>query len=100
VREEIFGPVLSVVKFNGIEEALEIANDSEYGLGGGVFSSDMAKIDKVIREMDQGAVNVNSYFQTWTDSPFGGFKQSGIGRELGPDSIKNYLETKTVTFTP
>ena len=96
VREEIFGPVLSVLKFNGIEEAIEIANDSDYGLTGSVQTTDMRKADIIARRMEQGNVNVNSHFSVWVDSPFGGFKESGIGRELGQSSLDNYMETKAV----
>lgn len=96
VREEIFGPVLSVLKFSDIDEALDMANDSNYGLMGGVFTKDMAKANRVAAEMEQGSVNINTYFSVWSDSPFGGFKESGIGRELGESGLDNYLETKMV----
>ncbi len=96
VREEIFGPVLSVLKFSDIDEALEIANNSNYGLSGGVFTSDMKKANRVAAEMEQGNVNINTYFSLWVDTPFGGFKESGIGRELSENGLNNYLETKAV----
>jgi len=96
VREEIFGPVLSVLKFKDIDEALEIANNSNYGLSGGVFTSDMKKANRVAAEMEQGNVNINTYFSLWVDTPFGGFKESGIGRELSENGLNNYLETKAV----
>ena len=96
VREEIFGPVLSVLKFNDIDEALAIANNSNYGLSGGVFTQDMKKANRVAAEMQQGNVNINTYFSLWVDTPFGGFKESGIGRELSENGLANYLETKAV----
>lgn len=96
VREEIFGPVLSVLKFSDIDEALDIANNSNYGLSGGVFTQDMKKANRVAAEMEQGNVNINTYFSVWVDSPFGGFKESGIGRELSENGLDNYLETKAV----
>lgn len=96
VREEIFGPVLSVLKFSEIDEALEIANNSNYGLSGGVFTEDMRKANRVALEMQQGNVNINTYFSLWVDTPFGGFKESGIGRELSENGLNNYLETKAV----
>lgn len=96
VREEIFGPVLSVLKFSDIDEALEIANNSNYGLSGGVFTQDMKKANRIAAEMEQGNVNINTYFSVWIDSPFGGFKESGIGRELSENGLSNYLETKAV----
>ena len=96
VREEIFGPVLSVLKFSDIDEALEIANNSNYGLSGGVFTQDMRKANRVAAEMEQGNVNINTYFSLWVDTPFGGFKESGIGRELSENGLNNYLETKAV----
>ena len=96
VREEIFGPVLSVLKFSDADEALSIANDSNYGLSGGVFTNDMKKANRVASEMEQGNVNINTYFSLWVDTPFGGFKESGIGRELSENGLDNYLETKAV----
>jgi len=100
VREEIFGPVVTIQKFKSgegsVEEALSIANDSDYGLVGGVFTQDKSKANTVVRKLQCGQVGNNTYLGVFYDTPFGGFKQSGIGRELSSDSLENYFETKTV----
>ena len=100
VKEEIFGPVVSIIKFksgeDSVEEALSLANDSKYGLMGGVFTQDKSKANQVARKLQCGQVGNNTYWGMFYDTPFGGYKQSGIGREMGSDSIENYLETKTV----
>jgi len=75
---------------------LNIANNSEYGLAGGVFTSDAKKQALFSQKMETGIVNVNAYFSLFYDSPFGGVKQSGYGRELGHASLENFLEEKTV----
>lgn len=98
VREEIFGPVLSVLKFSDLDQALDIANDSVYGLAGGVFTQDMKKANHVAQNMEQGNVYVNTFFPIWVDTPWGGFKQSGIGRELSVNGLNNYLEDKAVIY--
>ena len=100
VREEIFGPVVTIQKFKSgegsLEEALSIANDSDYGLVGGVFTQDKSKANTVVRKLQCGQVGNNTYLGIFYDSPFGGYKQSGVGRELSTDALQNYLETKTV----
>lgn len=100
VQEEIFGPVCSVLKFKSgegsVEDAIRVANDTKYGLVGGVFTNDRTKMNTVIRHMKCGMVGNNTYWGTFYESPFGGFKESGIGREFGADTINNYLEPKTV----
>jgi aldehyde dehydrogenase (NAD+) len=98
VRDEIFGPVTSVLKFSEIDEAIAIANNSEYGLVGGVFSADQIKTHKVVGEMQCGAVYVNNWFNMFYDAPFGGYKQSGFGREMGEEGIESFLETKSVIY--
>ncbi|OMJ73602.1 hypothetical protein SteCoe_27679 [Stentor coeruleus] len=95
-KEEIFGPVLSVLKFKTIDEVIERANNSNYGLSAGVVTNDMEKALKIVNGLRTGTVCVNCYAVTTEGTPFGGYKQSGVGRELGEDGIMNYLETKTV----
>jgi len=96
-REEIFGPVLSVVSFKTIDEALHLANNTEYGLGAAVMSKDKEVCKKVVRGLEAGIVWVNCSQPTFIQAPWGGYKQSGIGRELGPWGLENYLETKQVS---
>jgi len=95
-NEEIFGPVVSVVRFGGEAEAIEIANDSPYGLSGSIWSRDVAKALRVARGVETGALSVNSNSSVRYSTPFGGFKQSGIGRELGPDALLGFSEEKNV----
>jgi betaine-aldehyde dehydrogenase len=102
VREEIFGPVLVVQLFEGEEEAVRLANDTEYGLAGGVFTGDTAKGLRVLRQLRAGITWLNTYHPTFNEAPWGGYKQSGIGRELGTFGLEAYLETKqiNVALTP
>lgn len=94
-REEVFGPVMAVIPFDGDEEAVQIANDSNYGLGGSIWSSDQERALGVARRVRTGTIGVNSY-NIDLGSPFGGMKDSGIGRELGPEGLNNYLEYKSI----
>lgn len=95
-REEIFGPVLTVVKFKNADEALMFANDTEYGLASGVHTTCIEKALYVANNLKAGTVWVNTYNALHVQLPFGGYKTSGIGRELGEEVLNNYLETKTV----
>ncbi|WP_407697043.1 aldehyde dehydrogenase [Skermanella mucosa] len=95
-REEIFGPVLSVIPFEDEDEAVSIANDSPYGLGAGLWTESISKAHTLPNRLQTGMVWVNTYRATSYMAPFGGYKQSGIGRESGQDAIKEYLQTKTV----
>lgn len=97
-REEIFGPVVSVIAFEDEDDAIRIANDSEYGLSGSIWSRDIGRAVRVSRAVEAGnlSVNSNSSVRYWT--PFGGYKQSGLGRELGPDALDAFTETKNVFF--
>ncbi|UQA59587.1 aldehyde dehydrogenase family protein [Polyangium aurulentum] len=97
-REEIFGPVLSVIPFDSEEEAIAIANDTEYGLAAAVWSRSLARAHRVIRELRAGITWVNTYHPTFNELPWGGYKQSGTGRELGLYGIEQYLETKQVNI--
>ncbi|NML87584.1 aldehyde dehydrogenase [Sphingobium sp. TB-6] len=94
-REEIFGPVLAVISYDGEDEAIRIANDSPFGLGGSVWSSDSAHATDVARKVATGTVGVNGYLPS-IGSPFGGIKASGMGREFGPEAINAYQNTKSI----
>jgi betaine-aldehyde dehydrogenase len=94
-REEIFGPVLVVIPYDDEDDAIRIANDSDYGLGGGVFTRDSLHGTAVARRIRTGAVGINAWSRAM-NLPFGGFKQSGIGRENGPESLQAYLESKAM----
>lgn len=95
--DEIFGPVLAVRTFKSEEEAVERANDSAYGLAAAVMSADLDRAQRVARAMEAGIVWVNCSQPTFTEAPWGGIKESGIGRELGHWGLSNYLEVKQVT---
>ncbi len=97
-REEIFGPVLAVIACEDEEEAIRIANDSEFGLSGAVWSASEERALQVARRLRTGTVNVNGGNFYAADAPFGGYKQSGIGREMGPEGFEEYLETKTIAI--
>jgi len=95
-REEIFGPVLVVIPFEDDEDAIRIANDSDYGLGGAVYSADTERAMQVARRIRAGAISVNGGMSITGDLPFGGYKQSGIGREWGREGLEEFLETKAI----
>ena len=94
-REEIFGPVLCITTYSNEEEAIELANDSEYGLSGGVWSGDESRAMKVARKLRTGQVSINGGAFNVT-APFGGYKKSGLGRELGVHGMEEFLETKSI----
>ncbi len=95
-REEVFGPVVSVLAFEDEADAISMANDSEYGLSGSIWTRDIGRALRVSRAIESGnlSVNSNSSVRFWT--PFGGYKQSGLGRELGPDALDSFTEVKNV----
>lgn len=95
-REEIFGPVLTVIAHDGDDDAVRIANDSPYGLSGTVFSGDDDRAQAVAARLRVGTVNVNGGIWYSADAPFGGYKQSGVGREMGVAGFEEYLETKLI----
>jgi aldehyde dehydrogenase (NAD+) len=95
-REEIFGPVLTVIAHDGDDDAIRIANDSPYGLSGSVFSGDPERAQAVADRLRVGTVNVNGGVWYSADAPFGGYKQSGVGREMGLAGFEEYLETKVI----
>ena len=95
-REEIFGPVLTVLPFEGDDDAVALANDSDYGLSGSVWSADRDRAMALGRRLRTGTVSVNGGVWYSPDVPFGGYKQSGVGREMGVAGFEEYLETKVV----
>ncbi|WP_341229767.1 aldehyde dehydrogenase [Nocardioides salarius] len=97
-QEEIFGPVVSVIAYDGVEEAVRIANDSDYGLAGTVWTADLAAGIDVARQVRTGTYGVNTYTMDFA-APFGGFKASGLGREFGPEGMAQYTEVKSI-YTP
>lgn len=98
VQEEIFGPVVVVQKFDSEEEAIELANDSVYGLAGAVFTNDITRAHRVVKALRAGITWVNAYHNTYTECPWGGYKQSGWGRELGTFGLEAYTEVKQINI--
>lgn len=98
VREEIFGPVVVIQKFKDEQEAIALANDTEYGLAGAVFSNDGAKALRVIKKVRAGITWVNMYHNTYNEAPWGGYKQSGVGRALGTYGLDVYQEIKQINI--
>jgi len=98
-REEIFGPVATIIPFEGEDEAVEIANDTPYGLTSGLWTNDLGRAHRVANRIEAGIVWVNTYrFLRWS-TPYGGFRQSGWGRENGIDALDPYLETRTTVIS-
>lgn len=94
--EEIFGPVLSVIEYDDERHALAIANDSEYGLAAGLFTADLDRAHRVAHGLEAGQVYVNEWYAGGIETPFGGFKRSGIGREKGQEALGNYYQSKNI----
>ena len=95
-QEEIFGPVIVVIKFEDEKEAIEIANDSDYGLAGGVFTENINKAFRVARAVRTGTMWINTYGELPAGTPFGGYKKSGIGRETYKTILDAYSQTKNI----
>ena len=97
--DEIFGPVVAVIPFEDEADALRIANDTVYGLSGSIWTRDGAKALRVARGIEAGNLSINSNSSVRVNTPFGGFKQSGVGRELGPDALEAYSDVKTIFYS-
>ncbi len=95
-QEEIFGPVVSVIKYDTDDEAIAIANDSIYGLGGGIFTSNSKRAERIAQEVRTGTMWINNYHVFSDMSPFGGYKQSGVGREMGAEGLAEYTQVKRI----
>jgi betaine-aldehyde dehydrogenase len=98
VTEEIFGPVVTVLPFEDEADAIALANDTQYGLSGSIWTDNLSRAVRVSRAVEAGNLSVNSHSSVRFNTPFGGFKQSGLGRELGPDAPLHFTETKNVFF--
>jgi acyl-CoA reductase-like NAD-dependent aldehyde dehydrogenase len=97
-REEVFGPIAAVIPFTGEEDAVRLANDTIYGLSGSIWTRDGARALRVARAIDAGVLSINSNTSVRVATPFGGFKQSGYGRELGPHALDAYTEVKSIYY--
>jgi len=95
-REEIFGPIAAVIPFVDEDEAIRIANDTIFGLSGSIWTNNAGRAMRVARGLETGTISINSNNSVRVTTPFGGFKQSGVGRELGPDALEHYTELKNV----
>ena len=95
-REEVFGPVLSLIPFDTVEEAISIANDTEFGLAAGVWTTDLGRAHQVARRLQAGTVWINTYRALSPSMPFGGYKASGLGRENGIEAMKEFTQVKSV----
>ena len=98
VQEEIFGPVVTIQTFETEQEAIDMANDTPYGLAGAVFTSDITRAHRVISEIRAGITWINCFNPTYNEAPWGGYKMSGIGRELGVHGLEEYQEIKQVNI--
>ncbi len=98
-REEVFGPVAAVIPFDGEVDAVRIANDTPYGLSGSIWTRDGARALRVARALETGVISINSNSSVRVSTPFGGFKQSGFGRELGMHALDAYSEVKNVFYS-
>ncbi len=96
VQEEIFGPVLCVIPFDSEDEAIQLANDSVFGLAASVFTRDISRAIRIVRQLQAGAVSVNTHDAGDVAMPFGGYKQSGLGKDAGKEQLEHFLETKSV----
>jgi aldehyde dehydrogenase (NAD+) len=95
-REEVFGPIATVLRFGDEDEAVQLANDTQFGLAAGVWTNTVARAHRVASRLRAGTVWINNYRKTSYATPFGGFKQSGLGRENGADALREFTEEKSV----
>ena len=95
-QEEIFGPVIALIRFTDEDEAVAIGNDIRYGLAAGIWTENVRRAHRIATRLKAGTVWVNNYRQVSYSVPFGGFKESGLGRELGPEALYDYTEVKSV----
>jgi betaine-aldehyde dehydrogenase len=98
-REEVFGPIVAVLPFKDEEDAVALANDTIYGLSGSIWTRDGGRALRVARAVDSGVLSINSNTSVRVATPFGGFKQSGYGRELGPHALDAYTEVKSIYYS-
>jgi acyl-CoA reductase-like NAD-dependent aldehyde dehydrogenase len=98
MHDEVFGPIVAVIPFRDEEDAVALANDTIYGLSGSIWTRDGARALRVARAIETGNLSINSNSSVRVTTPFGGFKQSGYGRELGPHALDAYTEVKTIFF--
>jgi acyl-CoA reductase-like NAD-dependent aldehyde dehydrogenase len=96
MQEETFGPIVAVMPFDDEADAIRLANDTPYGLSGSIFTNDLGRALRVSRGIESGNLSVNSHSSVRYWTPFGGFKKSGLGRELGPDALEAFTEVKNV----
>lgn len=94
-REEIFGPVLVATRFNDEDQAVALANDTDYGLVSGLWTQDIGRVHRVAAQLESGQVFINNWFGGGVETPFGGYKNSGIGREKGFEALAHYTQVKT-----
>jgi betaine-aldehyde dehydrogenase len=97
-QEEVFGPIAAVIAFADEADAVRVANDTIYGLSGSIWTRDGARALRVARAVESGVLSINTNTSVRVTTPFGGFKQSGYGRELGPHALEAYTEAKTIFY--
>jgi len=97
-QEEIFGPVLTVIPYGDDEDPVDIGNDVDYGLVAGVFTNDVRRAHRAAQRLEAGNVYVNKWFADTNQTPFGGYKKSGIGREKGLEALDSYLQSKNIAI--
>jgi succinate-semialdehyde dehydrogenase/glutarate-semialdehyde dehydrogenase len=97
MKEETFGPVVPIVPFTSIDEAIQAANDTDYGLAAFLFTNDLSKAINVMEKLEYGIIGINDVFPGTAEAPFGGMKESGLGREGGHEGIQEFIEMKYVS---